>query len=551
MTTINLLKQMAKTKSTDQNSANIINMYLVQDGDEGKYSQVAYPTPGATLASVGTTVMRALLTVHNITYGVDGSNFFSVDSLGFRTLLGTLNTSTGWAKIKSIAQQILIADGTNGYYYKIASNTFGVIQNSGQSVTSVTITNPGSGYTAATTVTFTGGSPAVVATGTVTIIGGQIDSVTITNGGSGYTSAPAVVFTDSGGGINAAGTALTQFNSFPTAIQDIECQDEFGLVLVANSQQWQSSSISDLTVWPALSFASTTGSHNYNVAMISCHREIYLLGTQTSEVWDNLGNANFTFGRNTSVFLEVGCAARSSVALANNTLFFLAQTPTGGTIVVSMNNSYTPTVISTPAIAYQISTYTTVSDAIGFAYQQEGHEFYILTFPTAGVTWAYDMTTQMWHQRASLVAGNQTKWLASCYTFNYNKQLIGDSNSGNIYVLDMTNNTENGAAITRTLVTHPFYNAGTWIYIDKLQVDFDNAPGAGLANWNLFVSRDGGRSFGSAKPAVPQVDAYGMYRVYWLRLGNARAYVLKLQTNANIQTIILGAWATVRGGDPV
>ena len=58
-------------------------------------------------------------------------------------------------------------------------------------------------------------------------------------------------------------------------------------------------------------------------------------------------------------------------------------------------------------------------------------------------------------------------------------------------------------------------------------------------------------AWNSAKPATAQVDANGMYRVYWLRLGQAHAYVLKLQTNANMQTIILGAWASVSAGTAV
>lgn len=543
MPVINLLNQTATSKSTDENSANLINMYLTDDKDQGKYSTAAYPTPGATLFSAGNSVIRALFTEHGITYGIDGSTFFSVSSTGVRTTLGTLLTSTGWAKIQGIANQLLIADSSNIYCYKILLNTFSHVVATTY-VSGVVMTAAGSGYTTVPTVVFTDAT-GTGAAGTAVIAGGQVASVILTAVGSGYT-APTVSFSG-GGGTGAAATVQTTTTSPPTAIQDIACQDEFGLVLNQNSQAWNSSSVSDLTTWPALSFASTTGDQNYNVGITSVHREIYILGTTTSEVWDNLGTANFSFGRNQTAFIEYGCSARSSIAKGDNTFFFLAKSPAGGSVIMRMNG-YTPVKVSNRAIDYQISTYSTVSDAVGMIYQQEGHEFYVITFPTAGVTWVYDLTTQLWHQRQSLISGNQVQWLAGSYTFGYNKCLVGDTNTGNMYQLDMTNNTENGAAITRTLVTHPFYEVGVWIYLDKLQVDFDTTPGTALSNWNLSISRNGGYTFGTAKPAVPQLDVNGMYRVYWTRLGISRSYVFKISTSANMKTIILGAWLNARPG---
>ena len=75
-------------------------------------------------------------------------------------------------------------------------------------VGSVTITNPGSGYTADPTVTFsappTGGTTAA---GTADIRYGGVASVTVVNGGRGYTSAPTVTFAAPASGTRATGTA--------------------------------------------------------------------------------------------------------------------------------------------------------------------------------------------------------------------------------------------------------------------------------------------------------------------------------------------------------
>lgn len=75
-------------------------------------------------------------------------------------------------------------------------------------VASVTITNGGSGYTSAPTVTFT--PPAIAggtaATGTTIVVNGVVTGIAITNPGNGYSTAPLVSFTG-GGGLGAAATA--------------------------------------------------------------------------------------------------------------------------------------------------------------------------------------------------------------------------------------------------------------------------------------------------------------------------------------------------------
>jgi hypothetical protein len=80
------------------------------------------------------------------------------------------------------------------------------------SVASATVTTPGSGYTAAPTVTFAAApSGGTTATGTATISGGTVTGITITNAGSGYTAVPAITFSG-GGGTGAAATAVMQVN---------------------------------------------------------------------------------------------------------------------------------------------------------------------------------------------------------------------------------------------------------------------------------------------------------------------------------------------------
>ena len=83
-------------------------------------------------------------------------------------------------------------------------------------ITNVTITNGGSGYSSSPRLSFTGGG-GQGATAVASVIGGVISTVTVTNAGSGYTSVPTILIEDNTG----LGAVLTPRLS-GTGVQSIE-----------------------------------------------------------------------------------------------------------------------------------------------------------------------------------------------------------------------------------------------------------------------------------------------------------------------------------------
>lgn len=244
------------------------------------------------------------------------------------------------------------------------------------------------------------------------------------------------------------------FNQSTQTFKQITDPDFPGAVTVAyldgyfvfnepNSQRiWVTALLDGSSVDP-LDFASAEGSPDGLVAINVDHREAWLFGSDSVEVWYDAGLADFPLTRIQGAFNEIGCVAAFSVAKLDNTLFWLGTDARGQGIVYKANG-YTGQRVSTHAIEYAIAQYGNISDAIAYTYQQEGHGFYVLTFPSANATWVYDAATQAWHERAGLVNGQFTRHRSNCQCNFQGNTVVGDFENGNIYTLDLDVYADNG-----------------------------------------------------------------------------------------------------------
>lgn len=215
------------------------------------------------------------------------------------------------------------------------------------------------------------------------------------------------------------------------------------VAMQSNGLTFQISALNDGLTWDILDFSTVDGSPDALVSMIVDHNEIWLFGTQSVEVWYYNGDIDFPFARIQGAFNEIGCAASYSVAKLDNGLFWLGADARGQGIVYRANG-YNGVRISTHAIEYAIAQYDVISDAIAYTYQQEGHSFYVLTFPTANATWVYDVATQVWHERAAWENSHFNRHRSNCQmTFNRDV-VVGDYVNGNLYAFDLDIYDDNG-----------------------------------------------------------------------------------------------------------
>ena len=244
------------------------------------------------------------------------------------------------------------------------------------------------------------------------------------------------------------------YNSNSGVLQQITDPDFTGAVTVGfldgyfvynepNSQKIWVTSLYDGTSVDPLDFASAEGSPDNLVSLIVDHREAWLFGTNTVEVWYDAGLTDFPLSRIQGAFNEIGCAAAYSLAKLDNGVFWLGADARGRGIVYR-SKGYGAERISTHAVEWQIQQYSTLSDAVGYTYQQDGHAFYVLNFPTADTTWVYDVATGAWHERAGWLNDAYTRHRGNCQMAFNNQIVVGDYINGNIYAFDLNKYDDNG-----------------------------------------------------------------------------------------------------------
>ena len=342
-----------------------------------------------------------------------------------------------------------------------------------------------------------------------------------------------------------------------------------------------------------LSFASKDGAPDQLVALIVDHREVYLMGESSSEVWVDAGLFPFPFQRIPGTSTQHGIAAQNSVSRVGNSFAYVSRNLRGQGQIMQMNG-YIPQRISTHAVENTLVNQY-INDAIAWTYQLEGHEVYVVSFPTINITWAFDATTGLWYKWLYCTTANQyQRHRGNCSCVFQGMVLVGDYANGKIYELDSTNYTDDGNNIRRLRRAPHLVSDLQRQYFEELQIQFQ--PGVGTTglskNQNIFLqspyyitptgvliipanqsvvlgnqsaisqstettlpqamlrwSDDGGSTWSNEHwVTIGQTGKY-QNRAIWRRLGQARDRVFEVVVSDPVKAVIVSANLKASGGE--
>jgi len=595
---------------------------LKQPGDRGVVA--LYPTPGLSIQAIlpNQQEVRGLRTLSGGTkmLAVCGAYVYVFNNVLTPTMIGELNTTTGRVTISDNGINAYIVDGTYRYTWRIATVTSAVFTGS-TSGTTLTVTSVKSGTIAVgqhffavgalqeTVITAlgtgTGGtgtytlglsqsiassqmytsSPGAVVTAAIS--GTTLTVASVTSGtlyvgqtiqGAGITS--QTIITALGTGTGGTGTytvnnsqtiasitmyalnwtVLPSSDGAFTGGETCDIVDNYFVYNRPASQQWGASGVLS-PISGNTSFSSKDGSPDNLVALIVDHREVYLMGEASSEVWTDVGGNPFPFQRIPGTSTQHGIAAKFSVSRFGDSFCYVSRNNRGQAQIMQMKG-YVPTRISNHAVENSI-TNQYVDDAIAWTYQLEGHEVYVVSFPTINITWAYDLASGMWHKWLyTNNDGTYSRHRGNCCAVFQGMVLVGDYANGSIYELDKNNYTDNGQNVRRLRRAPHLVTDLQRQYFDELQIQFQ--PGVGLTGITtplnnevvgadpqamLRWSNDGGSTWSSEH--WTSIGLIGKYknRAIWRRLGQARDRVFEVVVSDPINAVIISANLKATAGE--
>ena len=510
---------------------------MKQPGERGVVA--LYPTPGLTVKAVlNYGEVRGMRTVSGgqQMVAVCGPYVYVLTSDLTPYIVGFLNTSTGHVGITDNGVNVYIVDGAYRYTWRISNPATAVFRASisgttlsidsissgtiaaGQQVFGVGVANEtvitgGSGLTWTVNISQTVAAEGMSSATVGAVVTGSISGTTLTVSAvtsgtlyvgqtvQGTSIAANTMITALGTGTGGTGTYtvsssqtvasttiyalnFTQIPSTDGAFSGgnvVDIMDNYFVYNRPNSQEWGSSDLLS-PISPALSYGVKDGAPDNLVSLIVDHREVYLLGENSSEVWTDVGAVPFPFQRIPGTSTQHGIAAVFSVARVGNSFAYVSRNIRGQGMIVQMNG-YIPQRISTHAVENTLAN-KYIDDAIAWTYQLEGHECYVVTFPTLDLTWVYDATTQMWHKWLYVDNKNQYhRHRGNCCAVFQGLVMVGDYQNGKIYELDKQNYTDDGQEIRRLRRATHLVTDLQRQYFDEFQIQFQ--PGVGTTGLSI------------------------------------------------------------------
>lgn len=321
---------------------------------------------------------------------------------------------------------------------------------------------------------------------------------------------------------------------FPGA-QWTEYLDGYAIIGPGDGTVYVNQTPHDFSAWNALDFASAEGAPDDVLGAIVDHRQVFLGGRETIEIWENTGNADFPLERSPGGFIELGLGSTFAFAKNSNTVFFYASDGT-----IRMLNGYDPQRVSTHAVEQAIESYADKACKT-LTWMESGHAMVGFTWNEG--TWVYDLSTQLWHERQSY---GVNRWRPAFALRAYGSWIVGDYASNKLGTLDADTFAEWGEVLRWSATCPSINRENQFVRHQRLELVFETGVGLTTGQGSnpqamLRFSDDGGRTWSNEHWRT--VGAQGAYRtrVAWNRLGMARDRVYEVSVSDPVRRTLVEA----------
>lgn len=216
---------------------------------------------------------------------------------------------------------------------------------------------------------------------------------------------------------------------------------------------WRLSNVGDGTTWPNDSFHKGTFQTKPDVPIVTQRfpgrgNMLFVMGSNVTEIWQDIGANLFPYQRNSSVNIDYGCLNAATVAFNDNIIVWLAANEKSGPMIAYSTGGDIKK-ISTDGIDFQMTQLTNPSNSFGFLFRQDGHLIYVISFPDDNLSYAYDFNTNKFF---TLTDEKMNTFIAKRVAFFNNEYYFVSYNNGNLYNLGTQFTDYDGSEIPRIRV---------------------------------------------------------------------------------------------------
>lgn len=418
------------------------------------------------------------------------------DSLVIGTITGPLTQNYF---VKDFLDKDLIFHNSASAY--TISSSYALKQIKNDYVVAVTMLTAGSGYVSGVATFSAPPAGGVTATGDVVIEGTGVVSITITNPGSGYVTAPTVTIT--GGTVNA--TASTTLNAFPTGdyVPGIVFLDQYVFIGACNNRIYNSN-LNEPTKWSALDYISFEQGPDRLLGIARHFNYLVAFGEWSIQFYYDAGTATGSpLAVASSYMSEIGCVNGSSIVQTEQSIFWVGKSKANGPSVYLLEGT-SPIRISTHSIERFLQA-SCLEKITAYTVKVNGHLFYVLTLHDLNVTLVYDATEKMWVQWSQWAVASSDQPAPGLYAESYfrpsyyaqvlNKPFVLDDDNGTLYELDSYTYNDNKAPIYFRAVTDVIDSGTTKRkFYNRVEIIGDKVPatmkirhtGDDYNNWSSY-----------------------------------------------------------------
>ena len=333
----------------------------------------------------------------------------------------------------------------------------------------------------------------------------------------------------------------------PTNVGVVVSIDGYFIVNEVNTGRFYISGLLDGNSWDALDFATAESTPDNLLSMANSNGQLFLLGSRSFEIWTNTGNSAFPFQRISGAVGDAGILAPYSTVDVDNSLIWVGQDRNGKGMVYR-TQGFRPQRISTEAIEIILQSIDDPEDMRGYCYQQDGHVFYVITGGGLNTSLCYDLTTQLWHERAYLAPdGSWQQHLAADCMFAFDKHIVCDRRNGLVYEMALDVYSDNGEPLARERTYTHLIDEAKEIRYNRLEIGFE--VGVGLQSGqgsnpqvSLQLSKDGARTWSNwHNQSIGRVGKY-LSKVVFRRLGVADQMTFRIRISDPVKISITGSY---------